>query len=183
VDIEFLVLSLSARRVVTRIGRGSRSPSSGGQNSTPKHRQMFRRTNFGWLRGRATDDPTTRRFSFDCRGPSCVHRLTAATRVRTPQGAFGNQIALNGHPDLRLPNTLNVSFVGRVGADILAHVPDIAASTGSACHAGEFTLSPVLDAMGIAPEVGMGAVRFSLGRSTTELKEQIARFLHSHKNV
>ena len=82
--------------------------------------------------------------------------------------AFGNQIALNGHPDLRLPNTLNVSFVGRVGADILARMPDIAASTGSACHAGEITLSPVLNAMGIAPEVGMGAIRFSLGRSTTQ---------------
>jgi len=84
------------------------------------------------------------------------------------RAAFGNQIALNGHPELRLPNTLNVSFVGRVGADILARIPDVAASTGSACHAGEITLSPVLNAMGIAPEVGMGAIRFSLGRGTTQ---------------
>ena len=84
------------------------------------------------------------------------------------RAAFGNQIALNGHPRLRLPNTLNVSFVGRVGADILAHMPEVAASTGSACHAGEVTLSPVLNAMGIAPEVGMGAIRFSLGRGTTQ---------------
>jgi len=84
------------------------------------------------------------------------------------RAAFGNQIALNGHTELRLPNTLNVSFVGRVGADILARMPDVAASTGSACHAGEITLSPVLNAMGIAPEVGMGAIRFSLGRGTTQ---------------
>jgi cysteine desulfurase len=81
---------------------------------------------------------------------------------------FGNQVVLNGHPSRRLPNTLNVSFVGRVGADILAAMPDVAASTGSACHAGRVTLSPVLQAMQVAPDVGMGAIRFSLGRSTTE---------------
>jgi cysteine desulfurase len=81
---------------------------------------------------------------------------------------FGNRVVLNGHPTRRLPNTLNVSFVGRVGAEILAAIPDLAASTGSACHAGQVTLSPVLRAMNVAPEVGMGAIRFSLGRHTTE---------------
>ncbi len=84
------------------------------------------------------------------------------------QAAFGNHVVLNGHPTLRLPNTLNVSFVGRVGADILAAMPTVAASTGSACHAGQITLSPVLKAMGVAPEIGMGAIRFSLGRGTTQ---------------
>ena len=84
------------------------------------------------------------------------------------QADFGNRVVLNGHPARRLPNTLNVSFVGRVGADILAAMPDVAASTGSACHAGRVTLSPVLQAMKVAPDVGMGAIRFSLGRSTTE---------------
>lgn len=80
---------------------------------------------------------------------------------------FGHHVVLNGHPEHRLPNTLNVSFVGRVGAEILARIPAVAASTGSACHSGEITLSPVLRAMGIVPEVGMGAIRFSLGRDTT----------------
>jgi cysteine desulfurase len=84
------------------------------------------------------------------------------------QAAFGNQVALNGHPTRRLPNTLNVAFVGRIGADILAAMPDVAASTGSACHAGRVTLSPVLQAMNVALEAGMGAIRFSLGRRTTE---------------
>ena len=83
------------------------------------------------------------------------------------ESAFGDRVALNGHPEMRLPNTLNVSFVGRVGAEILARMPDVAASTGSACHTGALTLSPVLAAMGVAPEVGMGAIRFSLGRWTT----------------
>ena len=93
------------------------------------------------------------------------------------RATFGNQITLNGHPELRLPNTLNVSFLGRVGADILARIPEVAASTGSACHSGEITLSPVLKAMGIAPDVGMGTIRFSLGRSTTqaEIEEVIHR--------
>ena len=80
---------------------------------------------------------------------------------------FGSQVVLNGHPTRRLPNTLNISFVGRNGTEILAKMPGIAASTGSACHAGQITLSPVLQAMGVAPNAGMGAIRFSLGRGTT----------------
>jgi cysteine desulfurase len=81
---------------------------------------------------------------------------------------FGNRVALNGHLTHRLPNTLNVSFVGWIGAEILGRLDGVAASTGSACHAGRIELSPVLEAMGVAPEVGMGAVRFSLGRGTTD---------------
>jgi len=44
----------------------------------------------------------------------------------------------------------------------------VAASTGSACHAGSVELSPVLAAMGVSERAGMGAVRLSLGRTTTE---------------
>jgi cysteine desulfurase len=93
------------------------------------------------------------------------------------QNAFGDQVVLNGHPKQRLPNTLNVSFVHHIGAEILARIPDVAASTGSACHAGEIALSPVLNAMGVDPEVGRGAIRFSLGRDTAEqeIEEVISR--------
>jgi len=83
------------------------------------------------------------------------------------QEVFGNRIVLNGHPEHRLPNTLNVSFVGQIGAELLARLDGVAASTGSACHTGHVELSPVLRAMRVAPEVGMGAIRFSLGRGTT----------------
>jgi cysteine desulfurase len=79
---------------------------------------------------------------------------------------FTSCVVLNGHPEYRLPNTLNVAFPNRVGADILARLAGVAASTGSACHSGRIELSPVLKAMGIRPEVGMGAIRFSLGRYT-----------------
>ncbi len=84
------------------------------------------------------------------------------------QNRFGDRVALNGHLEKRLPNTLNVSFVGQIGAEVLAGLDGVAASTGSACHAGRIELSPVLEAMGIAPEAGMAAVRFSLGHGTTE---------------
>ena len=89
------------------------------------------------------------------------------------RGILGEKVTLNGHPTERLPNTLNVNFVGRVGAEVLATLPGVAASTGSACHAGSVTLSPVLAAMGVPPGEGMGAVRFSLGRASTweELEE------------
>jgi cysteine desulfurase len=50
---------------------------------------------------------------------------------------------------------------------MLARIPELAASTGSACHSGDHALSPVLQAMGVSREVGAGAIRFSLGREST----------------
>jgi cysteine desulfurase len=84
---------------------------------------------------------------------------------------FGARVLLNGHPVERLPNTLNVSFLDVTGGELLRQLPDIAASTGSACHSGSIELSPVLKAMGVTPQNGAGAVRFSLGRETS--REQI----------
>src|SRR5215510_7627730 len=83
------------------------------------------------------------------------------------QNKFGDRVVLNGHPIERLPNTLNISFVAQVGANVLGRLDGVAASTGSACHAGSVELSPVLRAMGVPQEIGMGAIRFSLGRTTT----------------
>ncbi len=90
----------------------------------------------------------------------------------------GDGVVLNGHPTARLPNTLNVSLVGRRGADVLAALGDVAASTGSACHADSVELSPVLRAMGIESRVGMGAIRLSLGRGTTadEIERVLGKF-------
>ncbi|MCK1544449.1 cysteine desulfurase [Bradyrhizobium sp. 179] len=93
------------------------------------------------------------------------------------QDRFGDHVALNGHATERLPNTINVSFVGRIGADILVQLNGVAASTGSACHSGRIELSPVLAAMGVPERIGMGALRFSLGRGTTadEIDQVIER--------
>jgi cysteine desulfurase len=93
------------------------------------------------------------------------------------QERFGDRVRINGHLEHRLPNTLNVSFVGRNGTDLLAALDGVAASTGSACHSGRVDPSPVLRAMGIPAHIGAGAVRFSLGRGTTleEIDEVTAR--------
>ncbi len=84
------------------------------------------------------------------------------------QAALGERLVLNGHPGRRLPNTLNISFLGHVGSELLAKVPGVAASTGSACHEGTVTRSPVLCAMEVPLEVNHGAVRLTVGRFTTE---------------
>ena len=86
---------------------------------------------------------------------------------------FDAGVRLNGHPTDRLPNTLNVSFPGKAGTEILHALDGVAASTGSACHSGSIELSPVLKAMGVPAEIGMGAIRFSLGRTTTEEEVQV----------
>jgi len=81
---------------------------------------------------------------------------------------LGDKVILNGHPERRLPNTLNANFVGHIGSELLAKVPEIAASTGSACHEGHVTVSPVLCAMGVPPAISCGALRLTVGRFTTD---------------
>jgi len=94
------------------------------------------------------------------------------------QEGLGANVVLNGHPERRLPNTLNASFLGLIGSELLGAVPGIAASTGSACHEGQVSISPVLAAMGLDPLVARGAVRLSAGRYTTEAEvDQAAELL------
>jgi len=78
------------------------------------------------------------------------------------------KLAINGHSALRLPNTLNVRFHQVTGNALLEDTPEIAASTGSACHEGYERPSTVLLAMGIDPIEALGSVRLTLGRTTTE---------------
>ena len=87
-------------------------------------------------------------------------------------------LVLNGHPEERLPNTLNVSVPGLEGGKILEAIPSVMASTGAACHDRTVTLSHVLSAMSIPPEIGMGALRLTLGRhNTMEQIEAAARLI------
>jgi cysteine desulfurase len=79
-------------------------------------------------------------------------------------------LVLNGDRENRLPNTLNVAVPGIKGEDILEGLAGIMASTGAACHDRSVKLSHVLSAMGVPPEVGMGALRFSLGRTNTTVQ-------------
>ncbi|GAA4722482.1 cysteine desulfurase family protein [Phytohabitans rumicis] len=81
--------------------------------------------------------------------------------------ALPDRIHLHGHADQRLPNTLNISITGVPGTELLAAVPQLAASTGSACHSGITEPSPVLTAMSLDRDRALGAIRLSLGRWTT----------------
>jgi len=78
-------------------------------------------------------------------------------------------LLLNGHPEQRLPNTLNLSFPGVDGRDLLdLAAADVAASVGSACHEESDAVSGVLGAMGIDVERARAAVRLSIGTPTTD---------------
>jgi len=75
---------------------------------------------------------------------------------------------VHGHSAQRLPNTLSISFKGVEAASMLACMPEIAVSTGSACESGATGVNYVLRAMGVGDSLAAGMVRFSLGRFTTE---------------
>ncbi|HRH82567.1 MAG TPA: cysteine desulfurase family protein [Thiobacillaceae bacterium] len=100
---------------------------------------------------------------------------TASARIRVLRDVLHRRLgdaipglALNGHATERLPNTLNISFPGVAGWRMLEAATAVAASTGSACHAGQHGASGVLGAMGLSGERAAGAVRLSLGRFSTE---------------
>lgn len=81
-----------------------------------------------------------------------------------------DDVIINGHPERRLPSTLNLSVKYVEGESILLQLNHngIAASSGSACTSGSFEPSHVLTSMGIPPDVAHGSLRFSVGRSNTE---------------
>ena len=86
-------------------------------------------------------------------------------------------IKLNGHPEKRLSNTLNLSFEGVEGESLVMNLDleGIAVSTGSACSEGNVEPSHVLLAMGLSKELAISSLRFSLGRFTE--KEDIGRVI------
>lgn len=96
----------------------------------------------------------------------------AALRDKLQHGLLAAvpEVKLNGHPQCRLPGTLNVSFAYIEGEGLLLHLDmqGIAASSGSACTSGSLGMSHVLEAMGVDPMLGQSSVRFSLGRLTSE---------------
>jgi cysteine desulfurase len=104
-----------------------------------------------------------------------LRRLRDRLETELRQALGDEAVRRNGHPEVRLPNTLSVSFRGVRAESLLSVIAaDVAASAGSACHAHEIRLSPVLRAMGVAPEWGMGTIRLSIGRYTTADEIDIA---------
>lgn len=92
-----------------------------------------------------------------------------------------DEVQLNGSLHHRLPGNLNVSFAGMEAADLLASMPDVALSEGSACGSGHAAPSHVLTAMGVTREQARGAVRISVGRFNTETDIELAlnRIIHA----
>lgn len=79
-----------------------------------------------------------------------------------------DDVHLNGHPTQRLPNNLNVSFPGVEDNALMMSMKDVAVSSGSACSSAEPEPSHVLKALRIGKERETSAIRFGLGRWTTE---------------
>ncbi len=77
-------------------------------------------------------------------------------------------VHLNGHPDARLPNTLNLSFQYIEAEALITRLRDLAVATGSACTTASHESSHVLEAMGFDHRRAQGSIRFSIGRFTTE---------------
>jgi len=80
-------------------------------------------------------------------------------------------VTLNGHPEQRLPNTVNLSFAYVEGESLMLGMEEIAVSSGSACTSASLEPSHVLAAMSVDPALAHSSIRFSLGRFNTE--EQI----------
>jgi cysteine desulfurase len=106
---------------------------------------------------------------------------TEAQRVRQLRDGLWELLAANvpgiqrnGCGQARLPNTLNVRFPDVVGSSLLAAAPEVAASTGSACHEGQEQPSAVILAMGIPSAEAVGSVRLTLGRHTTREEVETA---------
>ncbi len=84
---------------------------------------------------------------------------------------------LNGHPELRLPNTLSLGFRGVEASTLLSEIADqVSASAGAACHSDGVSISAVLEAMKVPLEWAVGTVRFSVGRHTTG--QEVDRAIH-----
>jgi len=93
-----------------------------------------------------------------------------ALRERLKNGIFDalDEVHINGHPALRLPGNLNMSFAFVEGESLLMALKEIAVSTGSACTSASLEPSYVLRAIGVPDELAHTSIRFGLGRFNTE---------------
>ena len=103
-------------------------------------------------------------------------RRLAALRDRLQQAVCSrlDGVTLNGVPEERLPNTLNLSFSGVDGAALLVGLTEVAVASGSACTSADPRPSHVLMAMGRSKQLANASIRFSLGRSNTAEEVDVA---------
>ncbi len=96
-------------------------------------------------------------------------KKVSALRDRLKDGLFKrlDEIYLNGHPTVRIPNNLNISFLYVEGESLMMGFSDIAVSSGSACTSASLEPSYVLKALGLGDDLAHSSIRFSIGRFTT----------------
>lgn len=108
---------------------------------------------------------------------SQAQKETETTRQTTLRDYFTDRIlteigntVLNGDPNKRLPNNINISFLGIEGEALLLYLDNkgVAVSTGSACTSQSLEPSHVLTSMGATHEVAHSSIRFTLGTNTTK---------------
>jgi cysteine desulfurase len=95
-------------------------------------------------------------------------RFFEAIRARIPE------VVLNGDPERRIPGNLNLGFPGADAEAVMAAMPEIAVSTGSACSSAELEPSYVLRALGVEDALAQGSLRIGFGRTTTEAEIDFA---------
>jgi cysteine desulfurase len=84
--------------------------------------------------------------------------------------AFGEDVALNGHPTQRVPHNLNVSFASVESRALIVQLPEVAIATGSACTSAQVEPSHVIQALGFGDERAHSAIRISVGRMNTDVE-------------
>lgn len=120
---------------------------------------------------------TALRLAVETLASNAAHCARLRDRLRDGLMAAIPDVTLNGDPEQRLPNNLNLSFRRVEGESLLLNLDmhGIAASSGSACTAGSLDPSHVLSAIGLPRELAQGSLRLTVGRGTTD--EQIERVL------
>jgi len=110
-------------------------------------------------------------------GPALARRrdrLLTLLRQGVERSDRAGGLVVHGETHPRLPNTLSLRFQGILGPALLEAAPELAASTGSACHDGQTSASAVIVAMGVAPADALGTLRLTIGRPTTDEQIELA---------
>jgi cysteine desulfurase len=176
-DVEQLdvdLASVSAHKVYGPKGVGAlytRSPLHGGVALTP---QLVGGGQEHGLRAGTYNVPGIVGFGraaqllADERHRDAAHALRLRERLSARLTAAIPRLVINGSPTDRLPGNMSVTIPGVDAADLIAVLPDLALSTGSACTTGQAAPSHVLTAMGMQAHLARATMRISVGRFTTD---------------
>jgi cysteine desulfurase len=97
-----------------------------------------------------------------------AHTTTLRSRFEGRLMRELSEVSINGDTENRLPHISNISLFGTDNEGLLAMLPEIVASTGSACHFADFAPSHVLTALNKTPQVTDCSLRFGFTKANTE---------------